>query len=157
MHERFSDFSYLIAYPAFLSGESYGMEDEQKRKSYSECIYQLYPPEHKLLTENPKVNSCYFQQNGAFVIDTDGSVLCCERDIGRQKTRITSIQDTVTLDDLKKPSHIFPRIRKQCQICAYYPKCLGGCAATYHHSCNYDACFMEKYKVEYLLNKIIDF
>ncbi len=157
LKERFSNSSYLTAYPAFLSGDAYGIRDEAQRNAFSKRVYQLYPPENKILAEIPKINSCYFQQYGAFVIDTDGSVLCCERDIGRQKTKIASVQEISTLDDLKKPAHIFPETRKQCQVCAYYPKCLGGCAAVYHNACCYDACFMEKYKVEYLLNKIIDF
>ncbi len=157
LKEKFSEAQCLLAYPAFLSGKAYGLEDEAKRIFYSNQIYQIYPLGNSLLTNIPKINNCYFQQQGAFVIDTDGSILCCERDIGRQKTKISSVQELNTLDNLKKPVSIFPPIKKQCQICAYYPKCSGGCFAAYDSSCQYDACFMEKYKVEYLLNKIIDF
>jgi len=157
LKEKFSEAQCLLAYPAFLEDATYVLDDDNQRFSYSGQIYELYPPGNSLLTNIPKINNCYFQQQGAFVIDTDGSILCCERDIGRQKTKISSVQELNTLDNLKKPVSIFPPIKKQCQICAYYPKCSGGCFAAYDSSCQYDACFMEKYKVEYLLNKIIDF
>jgi len=74
-----------------------------------------------------------------------------------KKTKIASVHELDTLDHLKKSKSMFPPTRKQCQKCAYYPKCLGGCIATYENTCQYDACFMEKYKVEYLLNKMMNF
>ena len=157
LKEKFGDSQHLLAYPAFLAGKNYGMDDEEKRMRYSDQVYKIYSPGNGLLTDIPKINSCYFQQQGAYVIDTDGSILCCERDIGRKKTKIASVHELDTLDDLKKSRSMFPPTRKQCQTCAYYPKCLGGCIATYENTCQYDACFMEKYKVEYLLNKMIDF
>ena len=157
LKEKFSNSPYLLAYPAFLEKAAYEISDDYQRFMYANQVYQLYYPGNGILTNIPKINSCYFQQQGAFVIDSDGSILCCERDIGRQKTKIASVQDIITLDTLHKPKSIFPETREQCQTCVYYPKCLGGCFATYDSSCQYDACFMEKYKVEYLLNKMIDF
>ena len=155
LKEKFSDSDNILAYPAFLAGKSYGIDNEERRIFYSQQVYRIYPPSKSLLTDIPKINSCYLQQKGAFVIDTDGSILCCERDIGRQKTKIASVQEIDDIDSLKKS--VFPPIREQCKVCAYYPKCLGGCIATHNSSCKYDACFMERYKTEYLLDKIIDF
>ncbi len=157
LKEKFSETQYLIAYPAFLEDAANALNDDTQRFSYSGQVYQLYPPGNSLLTNIPKINNCYFQQQGAFVIDTDGSILCCERDIGRQKTKIASLQTITALDTLHKSRASFPAVRERCRTCAYYPKCSGGCFAAYGSSCQYDACFMEKYKVEYLLNKMIDF
>lgn len=157
LKQRFQGTNMLLAYPAFLAGGTFGIEDEKKRLRYSSQVFQIFPPENTLLTNIPKINSCYFQQMNAFVVDTDGSILCCERDIGKRRTKIASLHDVYTLDELQKPISLFPKTRKQCQVCAYYPKCLGGCIASHESACRYDACFMEKYKVDYLLNRLFDF
>ena len=158
LHERFQEHKNLLVYPAFLTGSEHGLSDECRRISCSGDIYRLYPPDQTILREIPKLNSCYYHQKGAFVIDTDGSVLCCERDVGRRKTRIASIQDVNSMDHLKKPVSLHPRIRERCRVCAYYPKCLGGCVPEAAASPNTNAaCFMEKYKVEHLLNRMLDF
>ena len=57
---------------------------------------------------------------------------------------------------LDKPEHLIPAIRERCKKCVYYPKCGGGCRAVYESSCECDACFMDRYKIEYLLNNIIN-
>lgn len=155
--DRYSDYPNLSVYPAFLSGGICGMTNECERISCSHRIYTLSSPDHQILTNIPKTNSCYFQQKHAFVIDTDGSILCCERDIGRQKTKIGSIYDINCLDELVKPASVLPDVREQCKVCAYFPKCLGGCAAEYSSPSKNDSCFMDKYQIEYLLDQIMDF
>lgn len=156
LKEKYMDSSYLDVYPAFLSSTDYNSENNCDRLRYFEKIYDLYPPARSILTSIPKVSACFFQQTDAFVIDTDGSILCCDRDIGKQKTKITTVYDISTFEDLKKPEYLIPETRTACKTCAYYPKCGGGCKAVYGSSCECDACFTERYKVEYLLNNIIN-
>lgn len=154
---RYSDNKNISVYPAFLTDCGSHFNDESERLRYAGLIYDKYKPERSILSSIPKLNSCYYQQKCSFVIDADGSILCCERDVGRQKTKLATVYSIESLDTLYKPEKIFPETKKICQKCVYYPKCLGGCIAT--HSCKYeyDACFMERYKLEYLLDKIIDF
>lgn len=155
IREKFPDRDNISVYPAFLTGSVNNFENENKRIRYSELVYKYYSPGRNILSDIPKLNSCYFQQHGAFVIDTDGSILCCERDVGRHKTKIMSVYDTDSFDTLEKPEKLFPETRAQCKKCVYYPKCLGGCIAAYGCGYKYDACFMEKYKLEFILNKIM--
>lgn len=147
---------YLNVYPAYLSSEKNTVKSSVERLKYFQRIYDLYPPERSLLTSMPKTNTCFYQQQKAFVIDTDGSILCCDRDVGRQKTKISSIYDISSFDIICNQKRSIPEKRSCCQKCVYYPKCLGGCIAVYGNSCECDACFTERYQVEYLLNCIID-
>lgn len=156
LKNKYSENEYLNVYPAFLSGLKYNETDSFKRFKYFKSIYDLYPPEQSLLTNIPKINACFFQQSDSFVIDTDGSILCCDRDIGNQKTKISTVYDISTFENLDKPECLIPEIGKRCKKCVYYPKCGGGCRALYVNSCEYDSCFTERYKVEYLLNNIIN-
>ncbi len=157
LYNRFGEFSYLNVYPAFIAGNKDSVSDENERILCSCRIYDLFPPNENVMTEIPKVNSCYLQQKNAFVIDYDGSILCCERDIGRRNTRICSIYDICSFEDITKPCSTIPDTRLQCKNCAYFPRCLGGCSAENSSLCKYDSCFMEKYKIEYLINRIMKF
>ena len=65
-----------------------------------------------------------------------------------------TVYEIESFNDLKKPNEIIPKVREQCRSCVYYPKCGGGCRAAYSCRCEYDACFMERYKTEFLINKI---
>lgn len=152
LKEKFADNAYLNVYPAFLTGNNALTESE--RMNYSTAVYKTYSPELNLLSEVPRIYPCFFEQPGAFVIDTDGSVLCCERDIGKQHTKISSIYDIESFDNLEKIGVSVPKMHEQCKRCVYYPKCGGGCKAAYDSKCKYDACFMERYKTEYLINKV---
>lgn len=156
LKEKYPDNSYLDVYPAFLSCENYSSENDCERLKYFEKIYDLYPPERNVLTSIPKISACFFQQSDAFVIDTDGSILCCDRDIGKQKTKISTVYDVPTFENFNKPEYLIPETRKRCTTCVYYPKCGGGCRAVYGNSCECDACFTERYKVEYLLNSMMN-
>jgi len=156
LKKKYSSDLNLNVYPAFLSSEKYNTANNCERLKYFENIYDLYHPEEDLLTNIPKINACFFQQKDAFVIDTDGSILCCERDIGKQKTKISTVYDISTFENLNKPVYIIPEIKTCCKKCVYYPKCGGGCKALYGNLCKYDACFTERYKIEYLLNSMMN-
>lgn len=157
LKDKYNNNEYLDVYPAFLSGDNNILNGMSERIHYTNTIYKMYHPELDLLSEIPKVNSCFFQQPGAFVIDTDGSILCCDRDIGKQKTKLSDVYSINNFNGLKKSKTIIPELRKQCKHCVYYPKCGGGCKAAYNNKCQYDACFMERYKTEYLINKIMGY
>lgn len=154
LKERYNGNMYLTVYPAFLTGDKNNLREMNERIKYTSSVYRMYPPESELLSDNPKVNACFYQQPGAFVIDFDGIILCCDRDVGKQKTKIGTVYEIESFNDLKKPNEIIPKVREQCRSCVYYPKCGGGCRAAYSCRCEYDACFMERYKTEFLINKI---
>lgn len=154
---KYPDSSYLNVYPAFLSDTERNNITPSERASYLKKIYDLYPPQQNLLTEIPKINACFLPQAHAFVIDTDGSILCCDRDVGKQKTKLSTVYDISSFEVIDKPVCIISTDQEHCRKCVYYPKCGGGCKAVYGSSCKYDACFMERYKIEYLLNSIIDY
>lgn len=154
--EKYPENSYLDVHPAFLVDKNNSLYNIEKRVYYSSKIYSIQHPESELLIENPKIHACFFQQPGAFVIDTDGSILCCDRDVGKQKTKISDIFSIDKFDDLVKLNNIIPETRMECESCVYYPKCGGGCRAAYYSKCEYDACFMIRYKIEFMLNKIMN-
>lgn len=155
MKDAFSDSSYLSVYPAFLYGTIDSLANENERIACASDIYALFPPEAHLLSSIPKVHPCFITQRHAIVIDTDGSVLACDGDIGRQFTKYADVHAITDFDNLEKPTSVIPKVREMCETCAYYPKCGGGCISTYGSSCPYDACFMERYQTEFLLNRLI--
>lgn len=157
LKSKYSDNKFLYVYPAFLYGQTDPVFSESERVEYSSRIYDLYSPERSLLTYIPKINSCFINQQGSFVIDTDGSILGCDGDIGKRHTKFSNVFSIDNFDNLEKPESVIPKVRNMCESCVYYPKCGGGCMNTYSNPCKYDACFQERYKIEYLLNKIIDF
>lgn len=153
--KRYSDNVNIIVYPSFLTGEKNSINDMHSRIEYLKSIYNIYEPEMAILTFQPKLEACFFEQTGAFVIDIDGSILCCDRDIGKQNTKISDIYSIQNFDDLTKPDSIIPKVRSECRECVYYPKCGGGCRAAYSFKNKYDACFMDRYKTDFWINKII--
>lgn len=130
------------------------MDCDRKHCSYE--IYKIYKLDFSTISSYPVISSCYFNQQGAFVIDTDGSILACDGDVGKQKTKFSDIFSIENFDNLEKPLEIIPKVREMCSSCCYYPKCGGGCANTYGNSCEYDACFMERYEIELLIDQLID-
>lgn len=156
LQNKYPNNSYLNVYPAFLSGTECNKVTTSERARHFEKVYDRYPPQQNLLSEIPKINACFFSQAHAFVIDTDGSILCCDRDVGKRKTKLSTVYDISSFETLDKPEHLIPAIRERCKKCVYYPKCGGGCRAVYESSCECDACFMDRYKIEYLLNNIIN-
>ena len=149
----FPDDGNLDVYPAFLVGNnSLTISERQKIAS---TIYKLYEPSLHLLYEIPSICPCLYRQPGAFVIDADGSVLCCDRDVGKQMTKIGHVDEWQNFDQVKKSENNYSQLRHQCISCVYYPKCGGGCEADYNAGTSYDACFMHRYQTEYLLNKIM--
>ena len=157
LKEKYADSEYIYVYPAFLYGQTDPVFSESERIAYSSKIYDLYCPEHSLLTSIPKINSCFINQQEAFVIDADGSILGCDGDVGKKHTKFSDVFSIDNFDELEKPESVIPKVRDMCSECVYYPKCGGGCMNTYNNPCKYDACFQERYKTEYLLNRIIDF
>lgn len=153
---KYPNSPYLNVYPAFLSGMKCDKVTSAERANQFQKVYDLYPPQQSLLTSIPKINSCFYSQAKAFVIDTDGSILCCDRDIGKQKTKLSTVYDISSFESLDKPVCLIPKVRERCKRCVYYPKCGGGCRAVYGSLCDCDACFMARYQVEYLLNHIIN-
>lgn len=155
-HSKYPDSPYLNVYPAFLSGMKCDKATPAERASHFQKVYDLYPPQQSLLTNIPKINACFYSQAQAFVIDTDGSILCCDRDVGKQKTKMSTVYEISSFEALDKPACLIPAVREHCKRCVYYPKCGGGCRAAYESFCDCDACFMDRYQVEYLLNHIIN-
>lgn len=152
---RYSDNVNIVVYPSFLTGERNSINDMYSRTECLKSIYTIYEPEIAILTFQPKLEACFFEQTGAFVIDSDGSILCCDRDIGKQNTKISDIYSIQNFDDLQKPDSIIPKVRSECRKCVYYPKCGGGCRAAYSFKNKYDACFMDRYKTDFWINKIL--
>lgn len=146
---------YLSVYPAFLYGNEHSLYDENIRINCASDIYSIFPPKMDLLSFVPKVHPCFISQKYSFVIDTDGSILACDGDVGKQHTKYANLYENIDFNELKKPSNIIPDIRDLCKKCQYYPKCGGGCSNSYNNNCQYDSCFMERYKIEFLLNRLI--
>ena len=155
-NEKYPKNQHIYVYPAFLYSSDDCIFEECDRTSCSSNIYSLSNPNFNTLTYYPKVNSCFINQQGAFVIDTDGSILACDGDVGKQKTKFSDVFAIDNFDDLEKPSSVIPKVREMCSSCVYYPKCGGGCANTYGNSCKYDACFMVRYETEFLINQLIN-
>lgn len=153
---KYHNNKYINVYPAFLYSSDSCLTEECDRVACSSDIYNLYKPNFKTLISYPKINSCYMNQQESFVIDTDGSILACDGDVGKQKTKFSDVFTIDNFDNLEKPLSVIPKVRKMCSLCAYYPKCGGGCANTYENACEYDACFMARYETEFLINQLIN-
>lgn len=156
LKNKYSSYDNLEVYPAFLSGDNNIITSMVDRNSFCSEIYRMFPPENGLIATTPRISACFFQQKGDFVIDTDGSILCCDRDVGKHRTKIADIFKAENFDELSKPEDVIPEVRKQCMKCPYYPKCSGGCRDAYKCRCVFDACFMDRYKLDFILDRIID-
>ena len=156
LKEIFRDIPYINVYPAFLYQHQNSLSSEYDRLACSSMIYKLYNPEFSIMSWYPKVNQCFINQQGAFVIDTDGGILACDGDVGKQKTKFSDVFSADNFDNLEKPDTVIPEVREMCRTCKFYPKCGGGCASSYGSSCEYDACFMARYETEYLIDQLIN-
>lgn len=155
LKDKFRESDYVMVYPSFLYGSDRSLQEEHERVDCASNVYALFPPELDLLTCTAKVHPCFITQRHSVVIDTDGSILACDGDIGRQHTKYADIFAVSNFDTLEKPFGMLPKVRKLCETCPYFPKCGGGCVNSYGNSCQYDACFMERYKTEFLLNRLM--
>ena len=148
LNERFQDESRLMIYPAFLTGIDNCIETEEHRVYIAEAIQKRISGIGKdavkeLLESPPKLNACILDRPHAYTIDADGSILYCERDIGKQQKSL-NVFDIDSFDG--KDTGVCVLSYSRCKTCIYYPKCLGGCMSC--ASSGYDACFIERYLIE---------
>lgn len=140
INELFRNNNRVKCYPAFLTGTSEPLTEQEKidfikdmietdqgKFNVNECLYRL-----------PRTNACYYNQTNAFSIDVNGDVFICEHMLGHEEKAIGNIK-TEIIDIEREQSGK----RKECQKCVFLPKCQGGCVDSLNHGDT--PCFTDKY------------
>lgn len=136
----------ITYYPSFLTGCQQRMSEEDKLKMILEILKRVKIP-NKLpiadyLYRSPKMYACFYNNKKAVSIDPNGDIFICEHMLGRRGEAIGNIYQR--FDESKNHRKISGK-REECQECVFFPKCHGGCYATYTNG--EEACFMEKYMI----------
>ena len=145
--ELFNDNSRVKCYPAFLTGTSNPLSENEKidfiknmvevsRGTFNvnECLYRL-----------PRTKACYYNQKNAISIDINGNVFVCEHMLGHEQQAIGNIKSEVILDEREQSGQ-----RKECQRCVFLPKCQGGCIDSLKNG--EVPCFTDKYIIKAYLD-----
>lgn len=142
---RFSKYSNVSFYPAFLTGVDCPLDDEDKVEiirgllSRAKTIMGLSIKNR--LYEFPRISACDINNPNFFAIDPNGYIYSCEHALGKKHLSIGALPDGIIKN--KRPAVEW---RKECRMCAFLPKCFGGCYSAYATG---DApCFETKYMIQ---------
>ena len=113
------------------------------RNCYNALKHQL----HK-----SRIMSCGFMGYGSYVIDTDGTLKKCERDVGDDLKIIGDVYQGKFYNRIEKDYQQNDIIDK-CYNCSIYPLCRGGCRKMREANKNVE-CELEKKHLFMLLKKI---
>lgn len=134
-------------YPAFLTGSKQKLSEDEKVGILKELLLkvknQSKMPVSDYLYKMPKTHACFYNNQGAFCVDTNGDIFICEHMLGHKEHAIGNIYEGFDkAKNVREPSGR----RKECQKCVFLPKCHGGCQSTYlSHE---EPCFMDKYMIK---------
>ena len=145
IEHRFSEYSNVSFYPAFLTGSDDPLAEEDKieviRGILSRAKTVMGLSMKSKLYELPRISSCDINNPNFFAIDSNGTIYSCEHDIGKKHLSIGSITNP-TLNN-ERP---IPGQRSECRACSFLPKCFGGCHNAYVNGD--DPCFENKYMIK---------
>lgn len=141
--ELFRDNPKINYYPAFLTGIGEALTETEKVDFIKKLIElsQNRINANEILYRLPRTSACYYNQKGAYSLDTKGNVYICEHLLGHEEEAIGNINDDI----------LFPRReqsgkRAECRKCVFLPKCQGGCNDTYKQG--EIPCFIDKYMIK---------
>lgn len=145
IEHRFSEYSNVSFYPAFLTGSDAPLAEEDKieviRGILSRAKTVMGLSMKSKLYELPRISACDINNPNFFAIDSNGTVYSCEHDLGKKHLSIGSITNP-TLNN-ERP---IPGQRSECRACSFLPKCFGGCHSAYVNGD--DPCFENKYMIK---------
>ena len=127
---RFSEYTNVNFYPAFLTGSDEPLNEEDKVEiirgllSRAKTITGLSIKNR--LYEFPRISACDINNSNVFSIDSDGNIYPCERSLGKKHLSIGSISG----DTINNERPVAGQ-RDECKSCVFLPKCFGGCHSTY--------------------------
>lgn len=101
-----------------------------------------------------RIMSCGFMGYGSYVIDTDGSLKKCERDIGDKQKNIGDIYHGKYYNEIEL-DYQQNDILEKCHNCSIYPICRGGCRKMRSLNKNI-ICELEKNRLLSLLKMLVD-
>lgn len=147
LEKVFANYENVVFYPAFLTGESNPLTEDEKVEYVKEMFLTL--TNIKKLTAStklyslPRMHACMNGDPCQFSIDVKGNVYSCEHFVGHEEKRITTIDNELPLIDNRGKNVSF---REKCQSCVFLPKCFGGCEANWIEGDT--PCMIEKYIIK---------
>lgn len=147
LSNRYGQFKEVTWYPAFLTGISDDLTEEEKI-SFVKNLFDITQNPAKMnigrrLYSIPKSRACMRHDPKSFSIDVFGNVYSCEHLVGRKEQAIGTLR---AFDNEKNLSRADVALRDECNQCVFLPKCMGGCAANLET--NDEPCMIEKYMIQ---------
>lgn len=147
LSNRYGQFKEVTWYPAFLTGISDDLTEEEKI-SFVKNLFDITQNPAKMnigrrLYSIPKSRACMRHDPKSFSIDVFGNVYSCEHLVGRKEKAIGTLR---AFDNEKNLSRADVALRDECNQCVFLPKCMGGCAANLET--NDEPCMIEKYMIQ---------
>ena len=147
LSNRYGQFKEVTWYPAFLTGISDDLTEEEKI-SFVKNLFDITQNPAKMnigrrLYSIPKSRACMRHDSKSFSIDVFGNVYSCEHLVGRKEQAIGTLR---AFDNEKNLSRADVALRDECNQCVFLPKCMGGCAANLET--NDEPCMIEKYMIQ---------
>ena len=147
LSNRYGQFKEVTWYPAFLTGISDDLTEEEKF-SFVKNLFDITQNPAKMnigrrLYSIPKSRACMRHDPKSFSIDVFGNVYSCEHLVGRKEQAIGTLR---AFDNEKNLSRADVALRDECNQCVFLPKCMGGCAANLET--NDEPCMIEKYMIQ---------
>lgn len=151
----FANYDNVVFYPAFISGCTENLTEEQKIEVIKNMLDKLKNP-RKLTTGTklysyPKIHACMKRDPNSFTIDVNEKIYDCEHLVGKTENAIGSLDIGIYQKDTRASKTI---LREECYNCVFLPKCMGGCEANYLSNDN--PCMIEKYIIMGYLKLLLE-
>lgn len=141
LSRRFRMKQNLTIYPAFVAGDNEVVSDREREELVAEVFHKV--PFSSLswyenwLMELPYLIPCMRADKNAIVVSPGGTVCRCENDVGvKSGYTIMNNLEEIPIDHVSQ---------EQCRICAFFPKCMGGCMADRQRGFRY--CSIARYVI----------
>lgn len=143
----YSKYENVVFYPAFITGTSNVLAEEEKITYVKEMLLTM--KNIKKLTAGtkfyslPRMHACMNGNPKSFSIDVNGNIYTCEHHVGIENHKIGNINFEENLNDSRGRNIVF---REECDKCVFLPKCYGGCESNYLEGDS--PCMIEKYLIK---------
>ena len=123
----FSSYENVVFYPAFLTGVSSPLTEDERILCVKELLQSLQDVK-KLTTGTkfyslPRMHACMNGDPYSFSIDVDGNLYTCEHHVGNKVKAMCNIRNLHGIVDNRGEENKF---REECNACVFFPKCFGG-------------------------------
>ena len=141
----YRDYKNVVFYPAFVTGCPEKMSEEEKINIVYGLLKNLDDPQRLTagtkMYSYPRIRPCMKEDTNSFSIDSQGFIYDCEHWVGHPDKSFARLGD----ESITKKISDCLAFNDECRECAYFPKCMGGCAANYLDGDS--PCMIEKYLI----------